>query len=251
MTNAQRNVLGELRKKDNKSLWLIQQGLEEYIFPKVAATDHAKHAWDILEITYQGTNKVKNAKLQTLRKSFETLQMKDSDSVDHFMTHITSIVNQLCTHGEDIQENKFIEKVLRSLPDKFNMVVVSIEESKDLSTLTVEELMGSLLTHENRFSRNTESLENTFQSQASISRGRGRGNRRRGRRGRGRSQTGERSTSECSEQSEQSEQRHSQNQRGRGRNFNQSRWTDKSRISAIIARNLVTTKVNAERSKQI
>jgi hypothetical protein len=61
------------------------------------------------------------------------------------------------------------------------MVVVTIEESKDLSTLTVEELMGSLLTHENRFSRNTESLENAFQSQASISRGRGRGNRSRGR----------------------------------------------------------------------
>jgi hypothetical protein len=80
-----------------KSLWLIQQGLEEYIFPKVAAADHAKHAWDTLEIAYQGTDKVKNAKLQTLRKSFETLQMKDSDFVDHFMTHVTSIVNQLCT----------------------------------------------------------------------------------------------------------------------------------------------------------
>jgi hypothetical protein len=181
MTNAQRNSLGELRKKDSKSLWLIQQGLEEYIFPKVAATDHAKHAWDTLEIAYQGTDKVKNAKLQTLRKSFETLQMKDSDSVDHFMTHVTSIVNQLRTHGEDIQEKKVIEKVLQSLPDKFNMVVVAIEESKDLSQLTVEELMGSLLTHESRFSRNIESLENAFQSQASISRGRGRGNRSRGR----------------------------------------------------------------------
>jgi hypothetical protein len=118
------------------------------------------------------------------------------------------------------------------------MVMVTIEESKDLSQLTVEELMGSLLTHESRFSRNTESLENAFQSQASISRGRGRGNRSRGRRGRGHSQTRERSTSECSEQSEQSEQpqRHSQNQRGRGINFNQSRWTDKSRIQCYYCK---------------
>ena len=30
MTNAQRNALGELGKKENKALWLIQQGLEEY-----------------------------------------------------------------------------------------------------------------------------------------------------------------------------------------------------------------------------
>jgi hypothetical protein len=69
------------------------------------------------------------------------------------------------------------------------MVVVTIEESKYMSTLTVEELMGSLLTHENRFNQNTESLENRFQSQASISRGIGQGNRSRGRRGRGHSQT--------------------------------------------------------------
>jgi hypothetical protein len=121
--------------------------------------------------------------------------MKDLDSVDHFMTHVTIIVNQLHTNGEDIQEKKVVQKVLRSLPDKFNMVLVSIEESKDLSQLTIEELMGSLLTHKSRSSRNTESLENAFQSQASISRGRGRGNKSRGRQGRGHSQTRERSTS--------------------------------------------------------
>lgn len=88
--------------------------------------------------------------------------MKDSDFVDHFMTHVTSIVNQLHTHGENIQEKKVVEKVIRSLPNKFNMVVVTIEESKDLSQLTVEEVMGSFLTHESRFSRNDESLDNPF-----------------------------------------------------------------------------------------
>ena len=88
--------------------------------------------------------------------------MKDYDSMDHFVTHITSIMNHLHTHGEDIQEYKFIEKVLCILPDNFNMVIVSIEESKDLLTLTVEELMGSLLTHENRFSQNIESSEHSF-----------------------------------------------------------------------------------------
>jgi len=123
--------------------------------------------------------------------------MKDLDSVDHFMTHVTIIVNQLHTNGEDIQEKKVVQKVLRSLPDKFNMVAVSIEESKDLSQLTIEELMGSLLTHKSRSSRNTESLENAFQSQASRSEGRGRWNRSKGRQGIGHSQTREISTSEC------------------------------------------------------
>jgi len=82
------------------------------------------------------------------------------------------------------------------------MVLVAIEESKDLLQLIVEEFMGYLLTHESRVSRNVQSLENSFQSQTSISRGRGRGNRRKGIRGRGRFQMGERSTSKCLGQSE-------------------------------------------------
>jgi hypothetical protein len=44
MTNAQINSLVELRNTDSKALWLIQQGLEEYIFPKVTAVYHAKQA---------------------------------------------------------------------------------------------------------------------------------------------------------------------------------------------------------------
>ena len=65
----------------------MQQGLEEYIFPKVAVANHAEHAWDTLETTSHGIDKVKNEKLQKLKKCFKTVYMKDSDYVDHFMNH--------------------------------------------------------------------------------------------------------------------------------------------------------------------
>ena len=41
-----------------------------------------------------------------------------------------------------------VGKMLRSLTTKFNYVVCSIEELKDLSTLRIDELHGSLLIHE-------------------------------------------------------------------------------------------------------
>ena len=84
-----------------------------------------------------------------------------------------------------------IEKVLRSLATKFDVVVAAIEEAKDLEKMTVDELMGSLLLHEAMIDRNKDSnLETSFKSQVSISRGRGRG-RSRGR-GRGESYGGQR-----------------------------------------------------------
>jgi hypothetical protein len=54
LSNADRVLLKENRKKDNKALGLIQQGLNESIFMKIASVASLKMAWDILETCYQG-----------------------------------------------------------------------------------------------------------------------------------------------------------------------------------------------------
>ena len=69
------------------------QGIKESIYPKIEATKNAKETWDILDTTYQGTSKVGNVKLQTLGKNFETLFIKDTDSMDQFMTQVKRIGN--------------------------------------------------------------------------------------------------------------------------------------------------------------
>jgi hypothetical protein len=43
---------------------------------------------------------------------------------------------------------KLIKKILRSLPDRFRIKVTSIEESKDLDSVKIEKLVGSLQTYE-------------------------------------------------------------------------------------------------------
>ena len=95
--------------------------------------------------------------------------------------------------GDKITDQTIVEKVLRSLTPKFDHVVAAIEESKDLSVFSFEELMGSLQAHESRINRSFEkSDEKAFQvkgefsnqKEFSTARGRGRG----GFRGRGRGQ---------------------------------------------------------------
>jgi len=68
-----------------------------------------------------------------------------------------------------------VEKVLKSLSTKFDVVVVAIEEAKNLASLTISELMGSILSYEARIDRNKDS---TFKIQVSISRDRGQGRSR-------------------------------------------------------------------------
>ena len=86
--------LKENIKKDNKALGLIQQDLDDVILSNVLDAKYLRKVWDTLESRYHGVAKVKNIKLQNFRRYFENLKMKDSETVDAFMTHVMSIVNQ-------------------------------------------------------------------------------------------------------------------------------------------------------------
>ena len=104
--------------------------MHESILPRVAETNIAKQEWDIMETTYQGLNKVKTSKLQILRRDFESMSMKDTDSLESFYTRFIGLINQLKSHGENIEDRRVVEKVLRSLPQRFESLVVTLEERK-------------------------------------------------------------------------------------------------------------------------
>ena len=80
--------------------------------------------------------------------------MKESDNIDSFFTHVIGLLTQIRNHGETLQERRIVEKILRVLPSRFHVIVTTMEETKDLSKFSVDELHASLITHEHRLSRN-------------------------------------------------------------------------------------------------
>ncbi|XP_022891908.1 uncharacterized protein LOC111406762 [Olea europaea var. sylvestris] len=83
-----------------------------------------------------------------LASRFEEIRMKDDESFDEFYAKLNDIVNSSFNLGERIPEPKIVRKVLRSLLERFRSKVIAIEESKDLDTIKIEELVGSLQTYE-------------------------------------------------------------------------------------------------------
>ena len=86
LTVEKRDQLKSDGKKDAKALFFLFQSVHESVFPWIAAATKSKEAWDILKTAYQGMEKVKTAKLQMLRRDFETLSMKESDTIGSFFT---------------------------------------------------------------------------------------------------------------------------------------------------------------------
>ena len=76
------------------------------------------------------------AKLQTLRRNFETISKKHEESILYYFSCVSIHYNQMSMDGENISKGKIVEKILRSLPPKFDYAVVEVNESNNLSTFS-------------------------------------------------------------------------------------------------------------------
>ncbi|GAV62782.1 LOW QUALITY PROTEIN: zf-CCHC domain-containing protein/UBN2 domain-containing protein, partial [Cephalotus follicularis] len=71
---------------------------------------------------------------------------------------LTTITNSLKNLAKSYPNQELVRKILRCLPKSWTPKVTAIEEAKDLSTLPLEQLLGSLMTHETTM-KNHENVE--------------------------------------------------------------------------------------------
>ena len=136
--------------------------MHESILPRVETTITTKKAWKTLKTAYQGLNKLNTSKLHILRRDFESLSMKETYSVKSFYTRIVGLINQLKYHGENIEYQRVVEEILSCIPPIFESLVVTLEENKDISVFTIDELQASLINHEHILIRTNTSLKGAF-----------------------------------------------------------------------------------------
>ena len=83
-----------------------------------------------------------------LTTQFEELKISENESFDSFYSKLNEVAISKFNLGEKIKDSKGVRKILRSLPESFHAKVTTIEESKDLDEIKVQELIGSLQTYE-------------------------------------------------------------------------------------------------------
>jgi hypothetical protein len=97
------------------------------VFTKVSHCKSAKEIWDKLLNIYEGDSKVKATKIQTYRGQFEQLNMKEYENIAAYFLRVDETVNAIIALGEEIKESVIVQKVLRSLPMRFNPNISSLE----------------------------------------------------------------------------------------------------------------------------
>lgn len=140
MTEAHQKRVEEMKLKDLKVKNYLFQAIDRTILETILKKDTSKDIWDSMKRKYEGNARVKRSILQALRKEFETLAMKTGETVTDYFSRVLPIANQMHVHGEQMSDVTIVEKILRSLTDGFNYIVCSIEESKNIDELSIDEL---------------------------------------------------------------------------------------------------------------
>ncbi|CAM8965641.1 unnamed protein product [Rhodiola kirilowii] len=133
---------------NSKAMNAIFSRVDEKNFKMISTCEDAKKAWDILQTAHEGTTKVKISRMETVTSKFENLRMQEDETIVDFNTRVLNIANEAFALGEPISEEKLVRKVLRSLTKQFGMKALAVKEANDVKTMRLDELMGSLQTHE-------------------------------------------------------------------------------------------------------
>ena len=131
-----------------KTIYTLQCFMNRNEYNRIFQCKLAKEIWRLLEITHEGTNQVKELKINLLVCSYELFLMKDNETIVEMITRIIDIVNGLEALGKTYKESEKVMKILRSLPSKWHTKVTTIQEAKDLTKLPLEEIIGSLMIYE-------------------------------------------------------------------------------------------------------
>ena len=87
---------------------------------------------------------MKDTKLQMLTTCFEELKMSEDESFNSFYGKLNEVVIGKFNLGEKTEDSKIVRKILQSSPESFCAKVTTIEESKDLDEIKIQELIDSL-----------------------------------------------------------------------------------------------------------
>ena len=107
-----------------------------------------KKMWETLENHYEGNVQVRSKKIQLHMYEYELFKMKPQESITEMTNRLNALVTTLKKLDKYFIKEEVNNKILRIIPKKnWESRVTSIEEAQDLVTLSIDMLIGKLLTH--------------------------------------------------------------------------------------------------------
>jgi hypothetical protein len=138
--------------KDKKVRAHLFQCLSDELLMQVAKKKMGKEVWDSLKARFVGAERVKDARLQTLKMEFDALRMKEEETIDEFAGKLTAMSVKFGNLGGSL-DDAALKKLFDTVSDRFIHVIAGVKQFDDLKTLAFDEAVGRLKAFEERTRR--------------------------------------------------------------------------------------------------
>nr|GEU33338.1 zf-CCHC domain-containing protein/UBN2 domain-containing protein [Tanacetum cinerariifolium] len=142
--------------KNNQAKMVIYNTLPRKEYIRIFMCNTAKEIWKTLLITHQGNNQVRDNKIDLLVQQYEQFVISKDESIDSAFARFNTIITSLKALDEGYSSKNYVRKFLRALHPKWRAKVTAIEDSKDLASLSLDELIGNLKVHEMIIKKDSE-----------------------------------------------------------------------------------------------
>ncbi|GAV78871.1 UBN2 domain-containing protein, partial [Cephalotus follicularis] len=104
-------------------------------FNRISSCDSAKEMWDLLEVTYEGTNQVKESKISMLVHEYELFMMHNDECISDTFTRFTTITNSLKNFGKSYsnQELQLLGSLMTHETTMKNHEHVEVKKKKSIA----------------------------------------------------------------------------------------------------------------------
>ncbi|GJY92568.1 hypothetical protein Tco_0508350 [Tanacetum coccineum] len=130
--------------KNNKVKMVIYNALPRKEYERIFMCNTSKEIWKTLLITHQGNCQVKDNKINLLVQQYEQFVIFEDESIDNAFARFNIVITSLKALDEGYSIKNYFRKFLRALHPKWRAKVTAIEESKDLTSLSLDELIENL-----------------------------------------------------------------------------------------------------------
>ncbi|GJY39976.1 retrovirus-related pol polyprotein from transposon TNT 1-94 [Tanacetum coccineum] len=138
---------------------VIYNALPMKEYERIFMCNTTKEIWKTLLFTHQGNSQVKDNKIDLLVQQYEQFIISEDESIDSAFARFNTIITSLKALDEGYSSKNYVRNFLRALHPKWRARVTPIEESKDLPSLSLDELIRNLSSrndHQERFQNNEE-----------------------------------------------------------------------------------------------
>ncbi|XP_039683634.1 uncharacterized protein [Medicago truncatula] len=164
-TMAQIKNHKERKTRKSKARATLFAIVSEEIFTRIMIIKSAFEIWNIFKIEYEGDERIRGMQALNLIGEFEMQKMKESETIKEYANKLISIANKVRLLGSELSDSRIGQKILVTVPERFEATITSLENTKDMLKLTVGELVNAMQGQEQRrMIRSEGSVEGALQA---------------------------------------------------------------------------------------